>query len=279
MDIITGEKIQATCDIYLGCEEDFVYNPFIEKQKDKCQEIQQIPNEWNNPYLIFVYTHRLPVFMTIMNRIQNNFILVSHNSDENITEKYTVILRHPKLIFWHSQNVLIDNSKLGCLPIGITNRMWGAHNIELINKVAFNRNRVRIRDFYFYFNIWTNYTERSDCKNKLEAKGLQFDNMQNDYESYLNYLSSHKYAICPPGNGVDCHRTWECLYLGVIPILKRSFFTEKLSKKFTCLLIDNWSEFNKEKLITQYPGAMYYDTMNLGNIDLKDPSDYFLIYQ
>jgi hypothetical protein len=233
---------------------------------------------YNN--IIFVYTHRLPGFMAIMNRIHNNFILVSHNSDENITDKYKEILEHPKLIFWHSQNVLLDNPKLGCLPIGITNTMWGAHNIELINKVAFNNNnRVKTKDFYFYFNVWTNYIERSDCKNKLEAKGLQFDNMQKDYESYLNYLSSHKYALCPPGNGIDCHRTWECLYLGVIPILKRSIFTEKLSKKFTCLLVDDWSEFNKEALLSQYPGAMYYDTLNLGNIDLKNTSDYFLIYQ
>ena len=41
-------------------------------------------------------------------------------------------------------------------------------------------------------------------------------------------LSYYKFAICPEGNGVDCHRIWECIYLGVVPIIidsiQMSFF-------------------------------------------------------
>lgn len=278
MNIITGEQIQEKCDIYLGYEEDFKFNPHINKQKGKCLEIQKIPVEWNNPYIIFIYTHRLSSFIRIMNKIKNNFILVSHNSDENVTDKYNSILEHPKLIFWHSQNVIIDHPKLGGLPIGIANTQWGPQNIALINKVISSKNS-KIRDFYFYFNISTNYLKRSECKAALEQKGLQFDTMQKDYESYLYHLSSHKYAICPSGNGIDCHRTWECLYLGVIPIFKRSIFTEKISKKFRCIILDNWCDFNRDQIINNYPGEIHYDTLNLDKIYIKSPSDYFLMYQ
>ena len=38
----------------------------------------------------------------------------------------------------------------------------------------------------------------------------------------MSELSSYKFALSPEGNGIDCHRTWECLYLGVIPIVKKS---------------------------------------------------------
>jgi len=276
MDIISGEKIQEVCDIYLGYQEDFTFNPYINTHQNKCLYIEQVPIKWNNPYLIFVYSHRLTVFISIMSRIINKFILVSHNSDENITEKYRPILDHPKLIFWHSQNVLINHPNLGCLPIGIANRMWGFRNIEIMNQVIL-MNIIKINYVYFYFNVNTNKNERQECKEKLENKGLPFGRNESRYESYLKNLSSHKYAICPPGNGIDCHRTWECLYLGVIPIFKRSVFTEKLSKKFTCIILNDWSDFNKEILDSQYPGAMYYNTLNLGDIKINKPNDYFLL--
>ena len=35
MDIITGEKIQDIADIFIGHENDFKYNPYISKLKDK----------------------------------------------------------------------------------------------------------------------------------------------------------------------------------------------------------------------------------------------------
>lgn len=40
-----------------------------------------------------------------------------------------------------------------------------------------------------------------------------------DFASYLRDLARWKYRASPPGNGVDCHRTWESVYLGVIPVL------------------------------------------------------------
>ena len=58
---------------------------------------------------------------------------------------------------------------------------------------------------------------------------------------YLQQLSDHKFAFSPPGNGVDCHRIWECFYLGVIPIVKRSPHTENY-KDLPVLIIDDWNQ-------------------------------------
>ena len=38
------------------------------------------------------------------------------------------------------------------------------------------------------------------------------------YEVYLADMAKWRFTISPPGNGIDCHRTWEALYLGVIPV-------------------------------------------------------------
>jgi hypothetical protein len=220
--------------------------------------------KWTNPGVIFVYSHRLTDFLKIIDKLENKFILVSHNSDENITEKYSQILECPNLIMWHAQNVMIHHKKLQLLPIGIANSMWPHGNMEALRNIMVNLNKeTRTRDFYFYFSVGTNLTERLACKEEIEKCGLVFECPQRDFETYLKHLVTFKYAICPPGNGIDSHRIWECLYLGVIPIVKRSVFTEKLKEKFPCVIILNtWTEFNLETLMNtyQHPGPILYDT-------------------
>ena len=263
MDVVSGEQIQELCDVYLGHPEDFIYNPRIYRQLSKCLDIRSIQtNTWNNPQSIFVYGHRLPEFNKILDNIQNNFVLVSHNSDENITEKYLPILDCPKLIVWHAQNIIIHHKKLHLLPIGIANSMWPHGNMVAL-KNTMEILPEKSKNFYFFFNCGTNRGERLPCKEEIEKTGLVFERPQANFETYLKHLATFKYAICPPGNGIDSHRIWECLYLGVIPIVKRSLFTEKLKEKYPCvILLDSWSDFRQEDLIRAYknPDPMLYDT-------------------
>jgi hypothetical protein len=86
------------------------------------------------------------------------------------------------------------------------------------------------------------------------------------FEKYLTTLASYKYAICPPGNGVDCHRIWECLYLGVIPILLHSVFSEQLSKSFNCIVLKSWDDFDMETLINNYTEPQISDKLTMSRI-------------
>ena len=45
------------------------------------------------------------------------------------------------------------------------------------------------------------------------------DNLQ--FSDYIKELSSCYFCLSPNGNGIDCHKHWECLYLGVIPIVTK----------------------------------------------------------
>jgi len=242
LGILSGEKIQEQCHIYLGELNDFMFNSRIAMQYKKCLTISSIKKIWNNPHTIFVYGHRLMEFIKILPYLRNDFILVSHNSDENIHEKYLPILEHPKLIQWYAQNVMMRHPKLELIPIGIANSMWPHGNLTTFQRVI-NTCPSKTKTIYFYFSLKTNYEERSECKIALEEKGLKFEKPQSSFEAYLRHLATFKYAICPPGNGVDSHRIWECFYLGVIPIVKRSVFTEKLQEKYPCIILDSWSDF------------------------------------
>ena len=57
--IITGERIQQLCDIYLGVNNDFKFNPLITKQSNKHVYLNHINTPINNPYRIFCYSHNI----------------------------------------------------------------------------------------------------------------------------------------------------------------------------------------------------------------------------
>jgi hypothetical protein len=252
MPVITGEKIQELCEIYLGFNEDFQYNKRIASCVERCKDIKSINSSWSNPKYIFCYSKRIENFLSIMHYLQNQYVLITHNSDKNITDIHLKAFESDKLLFWHAQNVCVNHVKLGCLPIGIANSMWQHGNLDVLQSIQ----RLEIpktNDIYFYFSLHTNKLERTDCLTKLQQKGLVF--MKNlPFEKYLAELASYKYAICPPGNGVDSHRIWECLYLGVKPILLRSVFTERLSSMFDCVLVNDWTHLDIDDLVSSYSG-------------------------
>jgi hypothetical protein len=249
-DFITGEKLQSIADIYLGLVDDFNYNPIIKVQTSKLVDLSTINDSYLNPYIIFCYAHRLDLLKSKLQYFQNQFILITHNSDENIINSYEELLYSNKIIYWYAQNVLIKHPKLQLLPIGIANSMWSHGNLNTFSDII-NNDINKNKNFYFYFNISTNVNERQICKTELEQKGLVFGNNL-EYILYLKDLSSYKFAICPPGNGIDSHRIWECYYLGVIPILLRSTFSEELENKLPCILLDKWSKFNENDILSRY---------------------------
>ncbi len=221
-------------------------------------------DSWDNPRILFCYGHRLPLFAEKLPFIKNPFVLVSHNSDEQITDKYRCIADHPSVIAWYAQNVLLDHPTLHWIPIGIANSMWQHGSLEAFEK---SLPAVKSKDIYFYFNAGSNRAERAPCQQAVQQKGLAFGSSL-PFQAYIAELATHKYAICPPGNGVDCHRFWECFYLGVIPILKRSYFTEQVAKQFQCILLDNWSDLSIERLLREYRTPLSYPGLTIDH--LKD---------
>ena len=53
--------------------------------------------------------------------------------------------------------------------------------------------------------------------------------------------------LSPRGNGIDCHRTWEALYLDIIPIVWHSTL-DSLYENLPIIIINDWSEVNEQFL-------------------------------
>lgn len=56
------------------------------------------------------------------------------------------------------------------------------------------------------------------------------------------------FVLSPEGIGIDCHRTWEALMLGSIPIVKKKL-PSSLFDGLPVIQVDDWSEINQNRLM------------------------------
>jgi hypothetical protein len=248
--IITGEKLQEIADIYIGEQSDFNFNPRIRCQYNKQLLLSNIPAIFQNPSIIFCYADRINnISKIISTKFQNPFILISHNSDNNIIEtpNNLSILENPLLIKWYAQNNCFRHPKLELAPIGLANSMWPHGNLSIfdnkyfIDQIYNNTSKVKPNHIFFNFNIHTNPKIRQPCYDIL-SRILPFLPNISPLENLIR-LSTYQFCISPEGNGSDCHRLWEAFYLKVVPIVLNTPFTETLVRnKLPVVVLEKWED-------------------------------------
>lgn len=123
------------------------------------------------------------------------------------------------------------------MPIGLSNPVWAHGDQEAVKRVQ-GEALPKSTLFDVSFNPDTNPEERHRC---LAETGLELT-ARLPYEDYLRRLASAYFCVSPNGNGIDCVRTWEALYVRTIPIVTRSLVTDQ-HRDFPIVVLDDWSEF------------------------------------
>ncbi len=238
----------------------FKINRFSSKEKTIniiINNLIKIPNSIKNAKIIFVYTQLLDSFFSyIYPSLQQRFILITHNSDYSISKKYNKYLNDNKILKWYGQNCVTSHPKLIPLPIGIANNRWPHGDEKLLREVIQNnRERKKKNKAFANFKIKTNRKYRQKVYDIIENNKFVIKKKRKGYYKYLEDFAGFKYSIVPKGNGQDCHRLWESLYLDIIPIIDDN----KLFKNFTTgiwegtpiILIKDWKKFSEKFVIKE----------------------------
>jgi hypothetical protein len=205
--------------------------------------------------IVFVKTDLLSEFFSSpFNSIQQPFVLITHNSDESSPGEYGDQLSDPKILHWFVSNPDEQNhSKLTPIPIGLMNTRWPEGNLDKI-KYAFQTHRKpwlqRTHLLYVNFAIKTNIDQRKKALAQAsKIKNVQIIKRRITFETYLEQIGNAKYVLSPPGNGLDCHRTWEALFMGAVPIVLTSDL-DPLFFNTRSLIINNWLNLTKHLLLS-----------------------------
>lgn len=178
--------------------------------------------------------------------IMNRYILISHNMDTNITEEYSAYLDN-KIIHWFAQNLLFNHKKITSIPIGLTNyhysRIEDRGRLYCITEgMMYAKNNIKKSLISFGFATSSN-PQRVMLKDKISKMSNVVEIEEMDQINYFKKISQNKFTVSPEGNGVDCYRTWEALYLGVVPIVQRNAMTEYFKNiGLPIVTVNNWSE-------------------------------------
>jgi len=205
--------------------------------------------------VIFVKPDTLKGFFShVYPLINTSIILVTHNSDKSAPDTYRTYLSDPKILKWYASNPSeLNHSKIFPIPIGLSNARWPHGNVDRVLYAMKNHRKPwnsRTVLMYINFNIKTNPTERKKALEQAnKIQNIQRIDKGVSSEKYLEDLGNAKFVLSPPGNGLDCHRTWESLIMGAVPIVLRSTL-DPLFNNTRTLILDNWSQLTQEYLLS-----------------------------
>lgn len=219
-------------DVFADLADVSVYPPKLRSKNPSRSEI-------SNAKIIFCPSGKIEEFLNDYGRNLVASILIFGNGDDDF---YSFDYKIPKTVKRiYLQNSMISDSRFSCLPIGIENirlirngfpkLYMNPKNLNAVNKIMLGpfsnthpeRNEFETRKYS------SHYVDR--YFHMLEPK--YFDKTSRNYN----------YMICPRGNGIDTHRFWECLYKGVIPIVKDSQWVKSIDYlNLNFRVVNEWSE-------------------------------------
>lgn len=234
---VSGDSFRA--------KSDFIYDE-VSREMD--------PRSVREGNVIFVKIDYLDEFIKKVHpHIENRYILITHNGDQPIPGPFVKLLNDPKLIAWFGQNLdKCNHPKIHPIPIGLANRYWPHGNIQVVSDAIKRLPNLR-RSILLYMNFaeGTFPTERSKVAKMFQSAHYCVISKPKAYRDYLEDLGKSKFVLSPRGNGLDCHRTWESLLMGAIPIV-RSSSLDHMFENLPVLIVKDWREVNRIYLREKY---------------------------
>jgi hypothetical protein len=220
--------------------------------------------------VVWVRVTSLPNFLEqVLPRIDARFALVTGDDDWAIPSDFAGardILASDKVLCWFAQNVdgADDGGKLFPLPIGIdfhtiangrkwkhwqaTPRQQEAELERMRATMPANRDRLVRAHADFHFNKGTNPHLRDAAHSVLRANpNVDFQTHKVSRTALWREKTRYAFVVSPHGHGLDCHRTWESLALGNIPIVKHSSL-DQLYDGLPVVMVDAWDEISATTL-------------------------------
>ena len=105
------------------------------------------------------------------------------------------------------------------------------------------------------FNNTTDQYRRPLYNRRVIETNLLKNNITNialNSSDYFASLPTYKFVISPEGNGINCHRHYEALIAGCIPIIENNLHIQQKYAGLPILYTDDYTEITNDYLNTQY---------------------------
>ena len=257
--IVSSRGIMKSCDIYSS-------TPYSSIRQVVGYDFSKI-KPGNTVYICgSALTHFIS---TAFDKITCPFILVTGDCDDccpndlfKSQSEFLNFIESDKIIHWYSQNCIGSHPKLSKIPIGMDyhtmstkNHEWGPKTppvdqerlLQHIKTKALPLAQRSCKAYAnFHFLMTTRFSkDRKDAIKCVPAECVYYETGKVlRLKTWINQ-SQYAFVISPHGNGLDCHRTWEAIALGCIPIVKTSLL-DSLFEGLPVWIVRDWSDVTKE---------------------------------
>jgi len=237
---------------------------------------------------VYVCTSALEALVAILPEIPHPFVLVTGDSDCEVSQGSLItqtLLASPKIYHWFAQNLTFQHPKVSHIPIGLDYHTiskpgemhpWGPgdlpvdqeKNLVRLSTNADQKRRIPICYANWHHAVW-GIGERGDrpqCKAEVPTNCVYYEPSFTTREIAWKNQQNFAFVLSPRGGGLDCHRTWEAIILGCIPVLKSSGL-DPLFADLPCYIVKNWSEITQESL-QKASASLVHREFNFGKITL-----------
>lgn len=239
--------------------------PFVDYEV----EADMFPFTKSNPSTHYVCSYALTDFANrILPTLKKPAILVSGDSDVTVPidnmDVATHILSSPMIVAWFSQNCVGGHPKLHQIPIGLDYHtmshqdMWWGKQISprdqedmivRLNTTPFWKRRPKCYgNFQFAMNNRYAQIDRVDAIQHIPSESIDYESCPVERKHTWESMSSYAFVPSPHGNGLDCHRTWEALALGCIPVVRTSPI-DSLYSGLPVWIVKEWNEVTPKAMI------------------------------
>ena len=226
---------------------------------------------------------------SVLPHIRVPFVLVTGDSDVAPVSAFAPLLDDARVLHWFAQNcdVEYDHPRLTRIPIGVDNPVYtkldkrlGFLLAMLLGRIPFDRtlsrngmgdqkllqavSRRATRTFRekparalctFHRNsiLLPNadtITDRRDAVEQLRDRpDCHFIERRLAQAEYWEAHQDFAFEVSPRGSGLDCFRTWECLFLETVPIVKASALDALYrQERLPVAVVESWREVTSANL-------------------------------
>ena len=185
--------------------------------------------------------------------------------DEINKEAILQFLNSDKCAHWFTQNCTLQHPKVTPIPIGMDYHTFHqAYGIpprtqeQSILSIAQNPTTKPFhkRILKCYCNFKFTMVGKYYTDDRLQCLQQVPNELMYQEETYLPIREDtwkrqklFAFVLSPAGGGYDCHRTWEALLLGCIPIVKRFHIPhENVYANLPILIVNEWSDITENLL-------------------------------
>ena len=226
--------------------------------------------------LVFLTTNMFKNFIDKVN-INKKIIIVLHCSDTGFPNEFSSRDKKKYIKFIENNENIYklycvnfdlkqEHFKIKPFPLGIDYGKYSnklspiEQELKLIsiykNSVSFDKRLDKCYSF-FQFRMFNRHNKdryvAQDALDKVNFNVYQDKKIPRE-ETWENMVR-YKWIISPHGNGLDCHRTYEAIALGCIPVVKSSTL-DIMYKNMPIIILNDWNEISLELLKSKTEEAL-----------------------